>query len=524
MTLTSPEIPLNTLQDYRNLMGTIHKMRPSEQERLFRHLMRTDLFFLMSAGLGRKDICHPWLLERCKEVQAAPNDHIDIWSRGHYKSSIITFGLTIQDVLSSHGDNPDPKWEGRELTFGIFSCTRPTAKQFLSQIKSEFETNSLLRQYFPDIMWESPSREASSWSLEGGIVFKRKGNPKENTIEAWGVIETQPTGKHFDVSIYDDVVTPESVRSPGMMQKTQAQWEMSLNMGTTLQPPIRRYIGTRYHFNDVYRLIIDRGAATPRIHPCTDDGKITGKPVLLTRDDINSKRRAMAEYTFNSQMLCNPSADAKDGFKKDWLNFHDADNHRGLNIYILVDPANEKKKSSDFTVMQVIGLGSDENYYLLDITRDRLSLTERCAELFYLHRKYRPRGVGYEKYGMQADIAHIKDTMRRTNYNFQITELGGSTPKVDRIRRLIPIFEQGRMWIPNTCHKTNYEKRTVDLIDAFINEEYLNFPVALHDDMLDALARILDEDMNLIWPKRVVSRDGDYDDSESVGGGSSWSA
>ena len=125
---------------------------------------------------------------------------------------------------------------------------------------------------------------------------------------------------------------------------------------------------------------------------------------------------------------------------------------------------------------------------------------------------------------MQADISHIKDVMKRTNYNFKITELGGALSKVDRIRKLIPIFEQERVYLPSSCWKTNYEKKTVNLVDSFINEEYLNFPVSLHDDMLDALARILDEDMKTSWPKPISAREERYQPKTKVVKGSAWSA
>lgn len=485
-----------------------------------RDLLRTDLFLMLTIGLNRRDLVHPWLLARCKEIQADPNGYLDLWARAHYKSTIITFGLTIQDILASHGDNPLPKWNGTEITVGLFSVTRPLSKQFLAQIKREFETNTVLLEYFPDILWANPNKDAPSWSLDSGIIVKRRGNPKEATIEAHGLVDGQPTSKHFDLLVYDDVVTIDSVRSTSMIEKTTQAWELSLNLGTA--HAIYRYIGTRYHYNDTYKTILERGSALPRLHPATVDGSVEGEPVLLSRDMLAQKRRDMGPYVFNSQMLQNPVADGNQGFQRKWLQFHSSSDFSRMNRYIIVDPANEKKSTNDYTVMTVWGLGPDENYYVIEWVRDRLSLTERGEELFRLHRKHKPRGVGYEQYGMQADIAYIKDKMKRDNYNFSITPLGGNLAKADRIKGLIPIFEQGRIYLPDTCYKTNYEKKTEDLTEVFLTHEYDTFPVCTHDDMLDCMARILHvaDDWKVVWP---LLDGGEEDFTESYEG-SAWSA
>jgi hypothetical protein len=107
---------------------------------------------------------------------------------------------------------------------------------------------------------------------------------------------------------------------------------------------------------------------------------------------------------------------------------------------------------------------------------------------------------------MQADIQHIRAEQNRINYRFGIIELGSQTPKVDRIKRLIPIFEQGRMFLPSTLWRTDYEGKTVDLVHAFIEEEYIPFPVPVHDDMLDCLARIVDPDFPTSFPSTTRSR------------------
>lgn len=465
----------------------------SEKLEITKRLCLTDLYFLLWYGLGRSDIEHPWLLKRCQEVQQAPNDHLDLWSREHYKSTIITFGLTIQDILN------DP-----ETTIGIFSHTRPIAKGFLRQIKREFEANELLKAVFPDVLWSHPHKEAPKWSEDDGIVVKRKSNPKESTIEAWGLVDGQPTSKHFRTLLYDDVVTLESVTSPDMMAKTTSALEVSYNLGA--QGGNRRFVGTRYHFNDSYKTLLGRGTAKPRMYPATLDGTETGEPVLWTTEQLRNKRRDMGPYTFSCQILLNPKGDGAQGFKRDWLRYYKTHNAGlGMNKYILVDAANGKRKENDFTCMWVVGLGPDRNYYALDIVRDRLNLSERAARLFALHRKWRPLQVRYERYGMMGDVAHIQSEQERTNYRFDIVEVGGQAPKPDRIKRLVPIFEQGRFYLPESLHITDYERKTVDMVSTFVEEEFIAFPVAVHDDMLDSLARIEEPDLPVQWPTLETS-------------------
>ncbi|MGL4640427.1 MAG: hypothetical protein ACRCVX_11965, partial [Shewanella sp.] len=424
---------------------------------------------------------------------------LDLWSREHYKSTIITFGQTLQDILSSHGDEPLSKWQGREVTIGIFSHTRPNAKGFLQQIKRECESNQVLREIFDDVLWSNPQKQSPKWSEDEGLIFKRKSNPKEATVEAWGVVDGQPTGKHFYILVYDDVVTKESVTTPEMIAKTTDSLALSYNLGA--EGGFRRGIGTRYHFNDSYKTVIDRGTLKPRIYAATDNGAIDGNPVLLTDERLQEKRRDMGAYVFSCQMMQNPVADSSQGFDRSWLRHYKNASSEGMTRYLLVDPANGKKKNNDYTAAAVVGLGQDKNYYLLDLVRDRLNLTERTAMVMRLHRKWKPYKTRYEKYGLQSDVEHIKTVMDAQTYRFNIDEVGGGLSKIDRIRKLIPVFESGTFYLPERLSYTNYEGQTRDLIHDFIEEEYTAFPVPVHDDMLDVLARIFSDDDPLVWPQ-----------------------
>lgn len=490
---------------YAQLMTLLRELSPSDRVSRMRRLIRTDLYYLLRYVMGRPDVEHPWMLERIREVQANPDGYLDLWARDHRKSTIITFAKTIQDILASHGDDPLPHWGGMEPTFGIFSHTRGIASEFVRQIKQELEQNTTLQALFPDVLYANPERDAPRWSVQNGLTVRRKSNPKEATVEGWGLVDGQPTSKHFNVLVYDDVVTRESVTTPEMIKKTTESWELSLNLGD--RNPRIRGIGTRYHFADTWRAIIDRGALTKRQHAATDDGTQTGTPVYLTQPELDRKRRDMGPYTFSAQMLQNPIADSKQTFQREWLD-HRFEREKlawqGMTRVLICDPANAKRKKSDYTTMAVIGLNTDRKRYLLDFVRDRMNLSERTAEVFRLHRKWRPHRVGYEEYGKDSDIQHIESVMNGENgkapYHFDIEPLGGSMSKIDRINRLIPVCEAGEFYMPELLMRTNSEGKLEDLVLVLIEQEFLAWPVPVHDDGLDVISRQFDF-ANLDFPE-----------------------
>ena len=459
-----------------------------------RLLVKADLYYLLVCVCGRRDMLNEFAFARCREVEAAPNGYLDLWAREHFKSSIITFGLTIQDILKDS-----------EITVGIFSHTRPIAKAFLRQIMRELEENKALKAAFPDVLWEDV-RQAPKWSEDDGIIVRRKSNPNEATVEAWGLVDGQPVSKHFRVLLYDDIVVQASVTTPEMIAKTMSRLEESYSLGTT-PDGIRRFIGTRWHFQDSYATIKERGTAIAREHPGRVGGTEEGESVYWPEKVHLEKRRDYGPYTYAAQILLNPKADALQGFKREWLrHYRRITNVQKMNGYILVDAASSKKKGSDYTGMHVVGLNVDRKRYVLDMVRDRLNLKERSDRLFSLHRKWSDAGlnikeVRYEKYGLMADIEHLRARMEDENYRFKIVEVGGVTSKQDRIKRLIPLFEQGEIWLPESLNVADWQRTIVDLVRSFVEEEYMAFPVGAHEDMLDALARMEEPDLKLVWPK-----------------------
>lgn len=407
-----------------------------------------------------------------------------------HNSSVITFGHVIFLILN------DP-----EITVGIFSHTRPMAKKFLVCIKRELESNELLKALYPEIFWSKPETEAPRWSEDGGIIVKRNGNPKESTVEAWGLVDGQPIGSHFSRLLYDDIVTQDTAYSDVIRAKVIENLQVSFALSA--EHHTRAFVGTRYHAVDAYAHLIEKGIAKPRIHRIVDDA---GQPVLLTMEQVERYRRDMGSATFASQMMLDPLSDAIARFKHEHIRHYDGQIAGKLNTYIVVDAANSKKKTSDFTAVWVISLAADRNYYVRWMTRDRLSLSQRVNLMFSLHAEWDPLAVGYERYGMMADVEAIRMEQERRGWRFEIIELGGNVPKPDRIGSLLPLAEAGRLYFPRTMYQSLECEggSSVDSLARFFAEEWLQWSpqgFGSHDDGLDALARILDPKLGAAFPE-----------------------
>jgi phage terminase large subunit-like protein len=312
-------------------------------------------------------------------------------------------------------------------------------------------------------------------------------------------------------------VTGLTVNTPDMIQKTTENWRLSRNLGTV--GGATRMVGTRYAFGDTWDAIVKSGTVKVRSHPATLDGEERFEPdncPFMAPEELIKRRKEQGPWVFSCQMLLKPQGDTSQGFRREWVRYMEGQPHAaGLNVYVTVDPAHSKKRSSDYTVMACIGVGGDGTYRLLDVLRDRLNLTERTQALFDLVKKWRPLRVGYERYGLQADVEHIKREMHLANVDFRIVELGGSMSKIDRIRRLIPLFEQGKFILPRTRWRTLNDKTSVELIDALVESELMAFPVSGHDDMMDAISRVLDEDLKVRAPLSDVARAARHGDRPS---------
>jgi hypothetical protein len=415
-----------------------------------------DRYFLLTSILKRHagdgSALHPWLYQRCREVEADPDGYLDLWARYHFKSSIGTHAGIIQEIAC------DP-----EITVCILSASNKIAKPFLGALQHELETNEELKAIYPDVLYANPRREAPRWSRQDGIVVRRKGNPKEATVEAHGLIDGMPIGKHYDLIDYDDLVTDRLVASDAIVAKVTEKYQLSDNLGKA-RLSRKWHFGTRYSFADTYGWIIENELMKVRRHPATDDGTKKGAPVYMSAARWSEVCRLQTK-TVAAQMLLNPLADSTQTFRAEWCRPY-LTRPAVLNVYILCDPSKGATERSDRTAIAVVGLDPQGNYYLLDGYRHRMPLSERWRCLKQLQQKWsNERGVqsvkvGYEIYGQQNDTEVLRDYMEREACVFTLHELNtprqGRHSKSDRIERLEPDLRESRFFLPGVVHHAEF--------------------------------------------------------------------
>lgn len=453
-----------------------------------------DLYFLLRFGLNRAFVDNDWWFDRCREVQFAPDGYLDLWAREHGKSSVITVALTIFDILR------DP-----EITVGIFSHTRAIAKSFLRVIKREFESNALLKGCFPDVLYDNPERDAPKWSEDDGLVVRRKGNPPESTLEAHGLIDGMPTGRHFQLRVYDDVVTPASVSTPEQMRKVIDALDMSNNLGK--KGGVRRMIGTRYKLGDAYEEYLKRGTVKPRIYPATDNGRIDGIPVLFTEEEWESKLQDMSPAIIASQMLQNPLAEDSVIFQPEWFRLWPADQELPYfeAIFLSLDGAFSEKTSADDSCLLPLGLfkpiisGADGepvksnkfSIMVLDCFMEKISYPNlRDEVLKQFDNKYGANeksvdGIIVEN---KASGSALIPELRRAGipvypYN------PGTLDKTSRANLVSHLVRDGYLWIPESrnIRRKGYPMSWL----SKWHEQMLYFPNVAHDDGVDATVQAL---------------------------------
>jgi hypothetical protein len=478
--------------DYARAFGEIARGEVDARA-AWRFLVLNDLFFVVCFVMQIAKANHPFVVRVCNLVQDGPRtDTVDVWAREHWKSVTITEAETIQDICR------DP-----EDCHVIFSYKKPKAEDFLFAIKQTLE-GPFLKFCFPEVFYQKPEVEAPAWSLQNGIVVKRRSQSrKEKTVEAYGIVEGMPTGGHWERRVYDDIETADLAKNPEQLEYLIQQYNLSQNLGVSGGNGRKRILGTFYshfglltHVRDEKKITGEKKYLT-RIIPATDDGTRDGKPVFLTQEELDDKK---TESTFRSQQLCDPTPSSELKLHFSQLKSIDVnDIPRDVYKFMVLDQAGgdeTAKVSRDMWSYGVIGVkpridevGQSE-VYLMDVEADKMSHAEGIDGVV---RMYLRNGIidqiGVEKVGMSTTEMHIANALRVhgrfisiDSGNLVLLKPGGRSKEFRVESALQWPLNNGKLY-----YSTKINSRYIQAIE----EEMMKFPF-FHVDILDMWAYVYD--------------------------------
>ena len=152
-----------------------------------------------------------------------------------------------------------------------------------------------------------------------------------------------------------------------------------------------------------------------------------------------------------------------------------------VEIYMGVDPASSLSARADYFVISVIGIDNDNNKYVIDIYRNRISPADQPQLIIDYYKKYKPRRVKVETVGYQEALrTAVRELMREEQLYIPGLEAGVKprNSKSERLLSLVPLFAKGTFYFrPQDTHAQG---------------EFLSYPKGQHDDIMDAIWTALD--------------------------------
>jgi hypothetical protein len=411
----NPEVHKTTYRsDYAAIFAEIASGR-LDAKSAYRWLALNDLFFITYFVMENPLMNCPFGVLACDMVQ--DNDpytgyDVEIWARGHLKSFTMTQGQRVQRILQ------DP-----ENCALILSYKKAAADKFVFSIMQTLE-KPILIQSFPDILYDKPTSQSPSWSVQNGIIVKRKSTSrKECTVNGSGMIDGMPTGGHWNDVDEDDVETLDTSESPEITQGVIKAHEMAKNLGMPDGSTRRRVIGTFYNHMGLLCHLRDKKDihGNPlhkvRIIPATDNAEKNGKPIFLAQSELDKLKTA--PYEFNTQQLCNPTP--ANEIKLNFNCLRPIERQflpKNRLKFVLVDPAGDddvtKGKNNDKwaigclsiePVMDDLGMSK---VFIEDIEYGQMPLEtaiDTAVDVFL--RNGRITGVGIERVGTDTTYDHI---------------------------------------------------------------------------------------------------------------------
>ena len=394
--------------------------------------------------------------------------HIERVERGEAKRLLIV--APPRHAKSTWSSLALPAWFlGRNPARRVMlvSNTAETATQFSLAVRANMMSDHFRLLYPLAIPDPDRSWTQAAWTL---VRPAEAFGGADVSFVATGVMSTGLPGRGADLIILDDVVTQETAGTEAQRAKLET-WLMQTVFSRLEPGGAIVCLGHRWHSKDFYGTLMEAGWETIRYKAIDDCGKALW-PARWPVEELKLIEKPRPDI-FAATYQGEPAELSEGAFiRRSMIEIIDGmEIPEGAEVGVAVDCAMSQKAGADYFVAVVGYRTADGGLVVPHMVRGRFPFTEQLAVIDRLIKRYSPYVVGIER---AAGGQQLIEMLRDRCPSAWVKQLDPIADKVTRAARLIALFEAGQVQL-------GADFRGVD-------GEIAGFPVAEHDDVVDALA------------------------------------
>lgn len=407
---------------------------------------------------------------RHHEVLAKELEHIEAFGDRDYKILVVV-------EPPRHGKSQQvsidfPAWFlGRNPTEEIItaSYSAELAQDFGGKTREKVDSEAY-KLIFPNVRLKADEQAKGHWRVNQGGSYMAVG--------VGGPI----TGRGAKVFSIDDAIKNREEAESEVYRSKIWNWFTSTAFTRLAPQGVMIVTNTRWHLDDLTGRILkhrDLAKRTKVIHfPAINDQGQALWPERFNIEALEEIKRTIGPYDWQSLYMGHPVLTENQEFKPEWFRraSEEAVGLMNCRRFLTIDTAMSKKSQADSTGFCDNSI-NQENFWHLRAWRAKIGPEELVNSIFSLHESNRYERIGIEKTAYLEGLKPYLDSEQRKRNRFlPIVELKhNQTQKEVRVRGLIPRYAAKSIF--------HIEGRCNDL-----EEEMMNFPVGMQDDVLDSVA------------------------------------
>ena len=312
---------------------------------------------------------------------------------------------------------------------------------------------------------------------------------RDSTMEAKGIFGR--AGGRADILLADDICDlRNAIQQPSLREQVKEFWNnnwLPMRDFTEGKKPKTWKIGTCYHVDDItadWRRQHEEDESLLRVPV---EGVVSPWPEEITEEQLEDIRKEIGPVAFGRAFELSPISAETMIFSGDWIvsSYYDhqarPDNGEMVAAFDFAFSDKRAGGDPDYSVCLVAWLGFDNHLYLVDMLRVRATFPDFSRRALGLCNHHGVvRAIGEANGPQKGLVQQMNETSR-----FPIMPAKRTTDKVTRAASRQAFVEGGRLHFPSS------EGQRMPAFDALF-DEMTTFPIAAHDDSVDACIDLMD--------------------------------